>query len=450
MTDLQSIFGPEATGSSPEEMARSSKAVFVRSHMQLAQDSESATGRRLTAYEAFRTFGLETLTQVAENGGVGLISNASEAASEIADRRKTLRLSKRSLASAAGVAVDDVTAAETAGEVLPIRTIEKIYQALALDERAAGIPGARGDNALVTRLREMSEAGQRDEGLISSLTEAAWVIARQAELSNLLNADKGLKAKFLNKSPDYGDNIWSKGYELAERTRRQLGLDAQAPITSIYTVCQDELGIPVVELDFENNVAGATVMNGDARGIVIGTNGVNRSVLVKRMTIAHELGHHLWDPRDQLERVRVDVDADLNRRDIRDKVEARANAFAVAFLAPRAAVRRIDTEEQDDQAKISRLVEEYGISPMAAADHLMNICGHGDAFKGRPRSAPANVIKTWAANEKQENLITGHVPRSRGGRFALLTIQAARRKLITLDTAAAWLKLDRRLLQGLF
>lgn len=450
MTDLQAIFGLEAVGATPEEVARNSKVSFVRSHMQLALDSESATGRRFTAFEALRSFGLDTLARVAEDGGVGIIHDASEVAKTIAERRKNLRLTKRSLASAAGVSVDDVTAAETAGMVLPIRTLEKIYQALALDERKIGLSNAKGDSALVTRLREISQTGERDDSFITTLTEAAWVIARQTELSNFLQADNDLKTKFLNKSLDYGENIWSKGYALAERTRNILGIAPQDPINSIYSLCQDVLGIPVVEVNFENHVAGATVMNGNARGIVVDVDGVNRNVLVKRMTIAHELGHHLWDPTDQLERVRVDVRADLQRRDIRDRVEARANAFAVALLAPRAAVRRISAEEQDDQATIARIVEEYGISPMAAVDHFRNVCGKGHDFEGRSRSAPSLVVKAWALNEKQENLITGHAPRSRGGRFALLTIQAARKKFITLDTAAAWLKIDQKLLQDLF
>jgi Zn-dependent peptidase ImmA (M78 family) len=446
---LASVLGEPTKGKGTRAAAAS--RIFVRSHMQLALDSEGATGRRITGQEAIDAYGQDLVDQVLAEGGAGLITDANEPARTLFERRRILRLSKRDLAQAAGVSPDDVTLAETAGEVLPFRILESIAQALALDERRIGLEGAaQGDPALGTRLRELRQSDERDENFVLAMTDAAWVIARQSELSRALKADKGGRSQFCSKSGDYGAPIWRKGYELADRTRQIMKLDAAAPIESMYGVAQDALGIPVIDVDLAEEVAGATILNGASRGIVLNRRGANRNILVRRMTIAHELGHLLWDPDHQLERVRVDESADLSRRDMRDEVEARANAFAVAFLAPRQAVRALYQASCDAATAVAEIVGRFGISPSAAAHHLANICDLDPRTVNAVRTVGAAVARTWDERERQVNLITHHVPPSRGSRFALLTAQAVRKKLITVDTAASWLKIDRRYLADFF
>lgn len=450
MTELSLIFGTDSKGSTPEERARTSSRIFVRSQVQLALESEEATGRKLTASEALSSFGLDLLRRVAEEGGAGIITNPREPAATLSERRRTMRLSKRSLAAQAGVSVDEITAVETPGEVVPIRRLERIAQALALDERTIGLANTQDDRNFAARLRELRQGDERDEDFVAQLAEAAWVIARQDELSRRLGADRDKKSKISAKSGDYSGQIWLKGYELAERTRRILELDPAAPIESVYALAQDDLGIPVIDTSFEEGIAGATVLNGSARGIALNDVGANRNILVRRMTVAHELGHLLWDPDHQLERVRVDDSADLGQRDIRDSIEARANAFAVALLAPRGAVRALYEKVEDVGEAVVQIVETFGISPAAAVNHLANICDLDARTLSRPRTASVAITRLWESRERQNNLITTHVPKSRGGRFALLTVQAVRRKLISLDTAAAWLKIDQKFLRDFF
>ena len=79
----------------------------------------------------------------------------------------------------------------------------------------------------------------------------------------------------------------------------------------------------------------------EARGIVLNTVGANANVWIRRITLAHELAHVLYDPEADLENVRIDSYSD-NQRPSREQPgfrRARANAFAVAFLAPNEAVR---------------------------------------------------------------------------------------------------------------
>jgi len=450
MTELSRIFGPESKGGTAQERAKTSSRMFVRSQVQLALDSPEATGRRITALEALDAYGLELLEQVVEDGGVGLVTNPSEPSQTIAERRRAMRLSKRVVASEAGVSVDDLTNAETAGAVIPIRGLENIAQVLALDERRLGLSGiGHGDNELALRLRELKQVEERDDEFVAQLAGAAWVIARQTELSEKLSADRNKKSLFRSKSKDYNPPVWEKGYVLAETTRIRLGLDASAPIESVYKLAQDELGIPIIDMELPAEIAGATVLNGSARGVVLNKTGANRNVLVRRMTLAHELCHLLWDPDRELERVRVDESADLGRRQIRDLVEARANAFAVALLAPRAAVLQTHGG-QSVYDTVSRIAETFGISPSAAANHVANVCHLDPRDLSRSPTASAAVTRLWDRREIQDNIITGHVPDSRGGRFALLTVQAVRKRLISVDTAAAWLKIDKRLIADLF
>lgn len=447
MTQVDTIFGMDSRGATPEEFAALNSFTFVRSHMQLALDSENATGRKLTATEALEAFGLEFVKRVIDDGGAGIISDAAEPAKTIRERRRTLRLSRRALASATGLSVEDIIAAETPGTVVPIRSLEKIAQTLALDERLLGYTAAaHGDQELGIRLRELNDRQERDDAFITKLSEAAWVVRRQSELSSLLHADKDLKSKFVTKSGNYDEPAWRRGYDLAEKTRKILGIAAASPIPSMYALAQDQLGFPVIDTDLGQGIAGATIINGAARGVALNTEGVNRNILVRRMTLAHELGHLLWDPDHRLERVRVDNSSDLSRRDIRDVVEARANAFAIALLAPLAAVKRVYAQSSSPDVAIASVVEEYGISPAAAANHIANVCALDARAVSTRKNAPVSTLRYWEERERQNNLLTNHVPSSRGSRFALLTVQAVRRKLITRDTASAWLNIDQRYL----
>ena len=122
----------------------------------------------------------------------------------------------------------------------------------------------------------------------------------------------------------------------------------------------------------------------------------------------------------------------------------------MAFLAPRTAVKALYKKFDDAPRTVAELVGEYGISASAAAHHLANICNVPANIVGVPRGATSAVLRKWNKCERLPNLITAHVPPSRGSRFALLTLQAARRRLISVETAAAWLKLDKRYLIELF
>ncbi len=79
--------------------------------------------------------------------------------------------------------------------------------------------------------------------------------------------------------------------------------------------------------------------------MAINTQGLNGNVWVRRFTMAHELGHLLWDPDQRLQSLRVDTYRDLEEDPVQrpglDPVEARANAFAIELLAPQEYVLKV-------------------------------------------------------------------------------------------------------------
>jgi hypothetical protein len=137
------------------------------------------------------------------------------------------------------------------------------------------------------------------------------------------------------------------------------------------------------------------------------------------MTLAHELGHLLWDPAEQLNRLTVDRYSDLtvNSPERRDPVEVRANAFAIALLAPPAAVDRIVQNANDIPSAVYKVSRHFGISVSAAQAHVGNI--------SRVRVVmPRPGLPTEASDDAASEDFTvdyfpiGNVPPSVVGRFS--------------------------------
>lgn len=437
---LAAVFGAESTGDTPEERAATSNRIYVRSQVQLALDSKQATGRRMNAREALAAFGIDLLEEVAGEGSAGIVSDPQQPADTFSKRRKFLNLTPEAVARAAAVTVEEVEAAETPGSISSIHSLERIGQSLSLNERLLGYKAeALADNKLGARLRDMNLApGERDDAFIVALADAAWVIGRQAELSHDLGADEGLIGKFGVKSNDYDWPTYGVGYELAEKTRLRLGLSPTEPIKNLRQLIEERIGIPVITAELGEAVAGATIINGKARGIVIGSH--IATAPPRRMTLAHELGHLLWDPESKLERVRVDRAGQIGHRQ-EDPVEIRANAFGIAFLAPKAAVEAIYEKYPDPERTSLELVWQFGISPSAATNHVgatleLNEFKNSSA---RLRVSP-EVYRRWDRLESRPRPISADMPLSRTGRFTELVLRAVSKNLISLDTAGAWLR----------
>ncbi len=443
------VFGPEAQGATVEERAATSNRRFVRSQSQISPERPGATGPRMTATWALKQFGYKALHDAVEEGAVVISSSLGEPARTLREQRKRLELTLEQVARASGLSLSEVRRAEQPGTVSPIRRLQILAQTLGLnDEQLSVLPSAGGDQELAVRLRTLKHPGEAvrlSPSLVLTLAEAAWAISRQHLLTQELSAQSAGMLDF-SASSDYAAPIWRRGYELAERTRQLLRLNPEEPITSVRALI-DKLGIPLVQAEMSTVFAGATIMNLKDRGIVVNTEGDNRNVWVRRMTLCHELGHLFWDPPTRLHRLHVDRYDSLRVTEAGggDLVEARANAFAIAFLAPREAVLRIVRRGNEAWTQVAEMMSQYGIGATAAKYHLANVSRNWGAEVDTARievgKLPTpddkwNAAENWTA----DYFPVSGVPLIRRGRLSGLVAIAVLRGLISIDTAASWLR----------
>ncbi len=444
--DLDKVFGPDTLGDTPSERARSSRREFVRGQTMLAEASEEATGHRLAAAEALDSFDFPTLLTVVEEGQAPLVRDRSEPARTLRRHREALGYTQQHLARRANVAVEDVIKAETPGKISSIRILERLALPLAVDERVLGFKKQVDIEALGVRLRQLTHAGEGRAGLspttVAALAESAWVIARQKSLLSLIGEPNTERLESFRPDDDYGYPTYERGYYLASRARQLLGMDLETPIQSMRGLVADTLNIPLVQTRLGRGLAGATIASGDARGIVVNIEGDNQSVWVRRMTLAHELGHLLWDPEQRLNRLAVDRYSDLkiNSSFRRDPVEVRANAFAIAFLAPPAIVGRMVYQANDIPSAVFEVAQHFDISVTAAAAHVGNISRVSVVLpRGNPFPEPSDEVRA------QEDFTIDYfplkdTPPALVGRFAWAVARALDRNVISKDTAATLLR----------
>lgn len=462
MTELIHIFGPRAEGvREAEEAARRSDQRFVRSAGQLAsyEPDRRPTGHVLTAWEALDAFGLEVLEEAVEYGAAILKHSRRSAGQALKRRRKRLSLSRASVARAASIPERDVAAAESSEPEAAMGVLNRIALVLGLDERLLAFSAHDPGDELAVRLRTLQneECGRTkpiSPGTALSFAEAASIIRIQHRLQGWLRTETEEASRF---EPDgfYGSPAmpaWKVGYQLAESARDVLGLN-RAPIPSMRALVEERLGIPVVQAPLPSNreIAGATVATtdgdgGEMRGIVLNTEGANRNVWVRRATLAHELGHLLYDPDERIENLRIDSYAegatDPQSRNGMDFVEQRANAFAIAFLAPNDAVRETAPLPLS-AAAVADTIRTFGIGRIAARYHIYN-CHHRtleipNAEAETEAEAPSD---DWKA---RENFTVDYFPFSgakdqRRGRFAYLVGKCRKMGLISEHTAAIYLQ----------
>ena len=457
MDRMAFIFGSGVNGLAAEYAARRSKRLYVRGEGGLAvyDASRNPTGQVLTAWEAYTAFGLDVLEEAVEYGSAILKITPDSTRAALKRQRESLGFDHRRVARAARVTESEAKTAETTPSKVPIQKLERIAFALGLDERRiAFTPNADADDQLSYRLKTLqadraSAATSVSPNTAQIFAEAAVIIRAQLRMQKWL----GIQAERdrFAPSPYYGSPqapAWRIGYNLAEQARSALNLGS-APIASMRELVEERLGIPVIQARLPNAIAGATVMSRDekgeeARGVVLNTVGDNRNVWIRRATLAHELGHLLYDPNERLDNLRVDsyesggADAEAYSPDY---VEQRANAFAVSFLAPNDAVRRLAPAPVSGES-VSSAMRAFGISHTAARGHIYN-CHYQNYYipEGIGEIHPSDEW-TGAENFAVDYFPIDGVPEHRRGRFAGLTAAAYEAGLISAHTGALYLSCE--------
>ena len=455
MATLTAIFGPKAKGCSENDAARLSTRKFVRSEGQLAvyDPARGPTGHVFTAWEAYSAYGLPALQEAVEFGAAILKCNKDATANALKTRRERLNLSYSDVAQASLLSPEIVKSSEHTPSQVSILQLQNAAFVLGLDERLLAYDlNSGGDNRLAYRLRELSADSSQSSWRMSPRTalrfaEAASIIRVQIRLLQWLEIET--ERHLFSTSDYYGSYqtpTWKVGYNLAHEARTNLNL-GESPILSMRELVEHRLGIPVVQVDLGQNIAGATVVTHDVegkeiRGVVLNTAGANENVWVRRTTLAHELGHLLFDPNERLENVRVDpydqsgADPETQAFDL---VEQRANAFAIAFLAPLNQVRSLASIPFSRMSVID-VMHTFGLSQTAARYHILNA-------HYRQHELPHFGIHETPRDELKaaENFTTDffplkNTPIQRRGRFADLVVRAFTEGYISQETASLYLQ----------
>ena len=430
-------------------MSVSSAGLFVRGKYQLAryEPGSAATGRRLTEHEVLEAYGPDVLPEIDERLSAVLLAGGGTIEAALRNQRRALGVTQDQLARAANVPPETVDRAETDADQLEFRELEHLAFVLGLDPAKLSVDEHAGaDPELGVRLRvletdQAAPAGARlSARAVLRFSEAASIVRSQGQLQRWLS--KPGEASEFEPSSDYGPPAWSAGYDLAEFTRRRLGIGLQ-PIDSMRDLVEGRLGIPIIQVGLPKAIAGATIASNGQRGIVLNVEGANSNVWIRRATLAHELAHILFDPEERLSNVRVDSYDDVARNaehgiQSPDSVEQRANAFAVEFLAPRKAVLDfVPSPSQVRAESIEKVMSVFGIGRAAARFHV------GNAWWRQAELPPESAIRAEPTHEQQasENFTLDFfqpkvTPAQRRGRFAILTAEAFDAGLITADTAA--------------
>ena len=449
------IFGPDAEKLTPLEAARRSTMRFVRGEGGLAvyKKHRNATGPQLTAWETYSTFGLDVIDEALEYGSAILKASVTSTNDALRERRRLLNLPIESVEKAARVSKANIKTAEMTARKVSPQELLRIAFVLGLDERFLAFkrePG--GDANLAYRLRTLQERRNGSAGGISPDTamlfaETASIVRVHHRLQDWLGLRKGFG--FLPHAHNFGTpepSAWKIGYIMAERARYTLQL-GNAPIVSMRKLAERKLGIPVIHARLPEHIAGATVMTtsdkgGEARGVVLNTVGENENVWVRRETLARELAHLRYDTNTSLDNLRLDSYDDVQRDPQGDGTmdfeEQRANAFAIAFLAPNEAVREIAPTPVTEES-VTNVMRTFGISHTAARYHINN-CHY------RQYDVPDHIMETWPSDEQvaAENFTADYFPLpdtpiQRRGRFAGLVAAAYLENLISDHTAALYL-----------
>jgi Zn-dependent peptidase ImmA (M78 family) len=382
------------------------------------------------------------------------LAESPEAAGRaLRERREELRLDKAAVARKAGLTTDVITALEESKRQ-PIRKFERVASILGLDERMISFRSdPAGNERVAVRLRQLlDEKTTLSQFSVVALTEASWVAMTQMRLEEALGigSDPPIKP-----DSDYGSSGWPAfrvGYQLAARFRDELGLNGK-PIESMRDFVEQRLGIVVIQTNLGDSIAGATVQSGRRRAIVANLAGANTNVFVRRATLAHEVCHLLYDPHQYLRDLRVDAYAELDAAPdaLTDRVEQRANAFAVELLAPQALAEALWRKSHSSSDRLGTVIDHFGISFTAARYQIWNAIDRREPLE----SLSTKRYKPEPSWEGREAYTLAYHPieslveyPARAGRFSAVVVRAAENGLVSWDTAAEWLLCDERQLRG--
>ena len=231
---------------------------------------------------------------------------------------------------------------------------------------------------------------------------------------------------------------------LALATRKKLRL-GEEPIVSMGKLL-DDLGVLVLWDRLPSDIDAFCFANEELGGVIVGNlDGAHmKTAFGRRMAWAHELCHLLYDrakmktlkrfcQMEVQERGPSGPGLDENKLSMDDKIERRARAFGVYFLAPTAAIKsRWQEREGAVGDRVRGLMEEFGVGFEAIRWHLynLNLLDREAPLRGVPSFCPQQLEASDAVPPQLQSLMDGGVSPLRAGRLAELAREAVAARII--------------------
>ena len=294
-----------------------------------------------------------------------MLHGIPEVAARLRQAREGARLSPAIAAQAIGVPVTSLLAAEQ-GRGLTADLVWRAATAYGMSEEDL-LEDDLADSAVSILLKGDPEP----DHLALHIGRLASICRERTILDALLGQPAQARvALFTPSEPTHPP--YKQAEELAKATRRTLGLGV-APIRSVSALMQ-ELGIRLVWTDrLRGDVQGLSLHDPKiGPSVVVNLRGKDEQWWMLRSILGHELCHILYD------RTPARPLGIASRKDQRDDLEQRANAFAIYFLAPRTGVANFFMERgrqpyNIDRSDLHALMMYYGIGKDSATWHLVNL-----------------------------------------------------------------------------
>lgn len=230
------------------------------------------------------------------------------------------------------------------------------------------------------------------------------------------------------------------GDDLARETRQKLAI--KGPIPSMRDLAQETLGIPIVaaELSSSGPDAFSFYAPGRRAAIILNRQGKNTHPLVRRFSIAHELGHVLFD-RPGMGAFGVYCQVDPKRG---LDIEARANAFAMRLLLPHAQITQLGVDILRP-SNFREVMETWGVHFSALQLYVEKVLNLSrEEAQSRIPEVDRSSPNRWSEAEElvEERRGLERVPMPRRGALARLVLAAVRQNQISHARARELLGVD--------
>lgn len=177
-----------------------------------------------------------------------------------------------------------------------------------------------------------------------------------------------------------------QGYRFARLLRSSLSLAGQA-VGNFRALLEDQLDIVVTVADLETqHLRAGSILDADraAGAIVLGNGQVHSAA--RRVEMAHELCHLLFDPVDGDDQVQLAIDESPEGWRPKSLCEARANGFAAEFLLPFEGLRALLGEPRgaasgEPAMLLSAAQNHFGVPRPIAINHLKNLGYYAEEFR---------------------------------------------------------------------